>query len=255
MTFTLDQAAWASPWRQLAVADKVLLTGVTLAAALLLPAWPVSLLVVVGLTGAALTAARVPWRTWLTALTIPFAFVLIGVVSIAVQVGPVPVGEQMWWQAGFLSVTEHSVIRAATTAGRAAAGACAVILLAVTTPVADLVDAGRRIGIPGPALDIVNLMYRMLFVLADSATTMHQAQAARLGHVGFRRSVRSFGTLAGHLLARSWARATALEAGLAGRGYTDQMRTLPRVQPHSARFLAQTCCWVLALIGAGVLAS
>lgn len=251
--FALDDAAWASPWRRHAVADKAALTVGTLTAGLLLPAWPVSILVVVGLSFTALALARIPWRTWVMALTLPLAFVVIGVVTIAVQVGPQPPDAVTWWQAGPLWMSEESVARAATVAGRSAAGACAVILLAVTTPLVDLVDAGRRLRIPAPALDIAALMYRLLFVLAEAAATIRQAQAARLGYVGLKRSIHSFGTLAAGVLVRAWQRARRLEDGLAGRGYVDDLTTLQRWRPHSTCFLTAVAIWLCVLVVAGTL--
>ncbi|WOQ16813.1 cobalt ECF transporter T component CbiQ [Raineyella sp. W15-4] len=251
MAFSIDGAAWGSPWREVAVADKALLTLGTLFVGLSMPAWPVGPIVVVGLTAAALTLARVPWGIWIGALLLPAAFVVIGVLSIALQVGEVPAAATVWWSSGPFAVTAESVARAGTVLGRSIAGTCAVILFAVSTPMVDLVDAGRRLRIPGPALDIAALTYRLLFVLWESAVTIRAAQAARLGYVGFRRSVHSFGSLAAGVLVRAWGRSHRLEQGLAGRGYTDDLRTLQHVRPHSPVFLALTTTWLLVLLAAG----
>ena len=251
MAFSVDAAAWGSPWRHLAVADKVVLVFGTLLVNLLVPAWPTTAVVVLGLSLAATTLARVPWRLWLTALALPFAFVLTGVLAIAVDVGGVTQGSTVWWSWGQFAVTAESAARAGTVLGRSAAGACAVVLLAVSTPMVDLVDAGRRLGVPGPAMDIAALMYRLLFVLWESAVTIRSAQAGRLGYVGFNRSLRSSGSLAAAVLVRAWSRSQRLERGLAGRGYTDDLRTLPRVRPHSPAFLATCCLWLLALAAIG----
>ncbi|QGF23546.1 cobalt ECF transporter T component CbiQ [Raineyella fluvialis] len=251
MAFSLDAAAWGSPWRRIAVADKTFLVAGTLLLDLVVPAWPVTPLVVLGLSVAAIRFARVGWRLWLAALTLPLAFVVTGVLSIALEVGPVHPGSTIWWAWGPLAITAESVARAATVLGRSVAGACAVVLLAVSTPMVDLVDAGRRVGIPGPAMDIAALMYRLLFVLWESAVTIRSAQAARLGYVGLRRSLRSFGALAAGVLVRAWERSRRLERGLAGRGYTDDLRTLRHVRPHTPAFLAATCAWLLVLAALG----
>ncbi|MEA5154930.1 cobalt ECF transporter T component CbiQ [Raineyella sp.] len=251
MAFSVDGAAWGSPWRDVAVADKALLVLGTLFIGLSTPAWPVGPVIAVGLTVAALRLARVPWSTWLGALLLPVAFVVTGVLSIALQVGALSPSATVWWSAGPFALTAESVARAGTVLGHSIAGTCAVILLAVSTPMVDLVDAGRRLRIPGPALDIAALMYRLLFVLWDCAVTIRQAQAARLGYVGFRRSLRSFGSLAAGVLVRAWERSRRLEQGLAGRGYTDDLRTLQHVRPHSPVFLALTITWLLALLAIG----
>ena len=251
MAFSIDGAAWGSPWRRLAGADTTLLGVGTRLVDLLVPAWPVTPLVAVGLTVAAVGFARVPWRLWLGALALPVAFVVTGALSIALQVGPVSPGATVWWAWGPVAVTAESVARAATVLGRSAAGACAVVLLAVSTPMVDLVDSGRRLGIPAPAMDVAALMYRLLFVLWESAVTIRGAQAARLGYVGFRRSLQSFGSLAAGVLVRAWSRSRRLEHGLAGRGYVDDLRTLHHVRPHSPAFLAACCGWLLVIAAIG----
>ncbi|SDB80567.1 cobalt/nickel transport system permease protein [Raineyella antarctica] len=255
MAFSIDAAAWGSPWRRIAVADKALLVTGTLVLDLLVPAWPGTLLVAAGLTIAAIASARVDWRLWLAALALPLTFVLTGVLSIALQVGPPAPGSTPWWSWGPLAVTAESVARAGTVLGRSLAGTCAVVLLAVSTPMVDLVDAGRRLGVPAPAMDIAALMYRLLFVLWESAVTIRSAQAARLGYVGLRRSVRSFGSLAAGVLVSAWDRSRRLEQGLSGRGYTDDLRTLRHVRPHSPVFLAATGAWLLALAAIGTYGS
>ena len=64
------------------------------------------------------------------------------------------------------------------------------------------------------------LIYRFLFVLADTFAGMQAAQEARLGHVGWRRRIRSSGVLAANLLPRAMDRARRLETGLAARGWS-----------------------------------
>ena len=63
---------------------------------------------------------------------------------------------------------------------RSAAGTLSVLLLATTTPMADLLGWARRRGLPGPLVEIASLMYRILFVLLDVALAMRAAQVARL---------------------------------------------------------------------------
>ncbi len=241
MSFRLDETAWSSPWRRYAVADKAVPALGTLAAVLLLPAWPATPVVVAGLTAVALIAARVRPGAWLAAVAAPLVFVLVGAASVAVQVGARP------W------VSAESVHQALTVLGRGSAGACALILLAATTPMVDLLDAMRRLRIPAPLLDIAALMYRLVFVVWDSAATIREAQAGRLGYSTARASRHSFGALGAGLLVRSWRRARRLEDGMAGRGYDGDIRTLPTPRDHSPLLLVASGAWLAGLVTVGVL--
>jgi len=78
---------------------------------------------------------------------------------------------------------------------------------ALTTPATDLIGGLGRLGLPAEITEIALLMYRFLFLLGDTAMAMDAAQAARLGHVGARRRLRSLGLLIANLLPRSLDRA------------------------------------------------
>ncbi len=60
----VDDAAWASAWRRRSPGDKLLLCGGLVVCALVLPAWPGSVLVGLGAVALALGPARVPARTF-----------------------------------------------------------------------------------------------------------------------------------------------------------------------------------------------
>lgn len=239
----VDRAAWASPWRERSVGDKALLCLGLLAVAVVAPGWVVPLVVLVACCGLALGPAGVRASLWFGVLAAPAAFLLTAAASVAVVLGG---------DAGFVSVTGDSLARAGTVLVRGAAGTAAVLLLACTTPMVDVIAGLQKLRVPEPLLDIAALTYRLLFVLADVAVTVRRAQADRLGHDGFRRSLRSTALLASALFVRSWDRATRLTDGLAGRGFEGSLRTLPRSRRHSKRFVLLTLAGLTALIALAV---
>jgi cobalt/nickel transport system permease protein len=73
-----------------------------------------------------------------------------------------------------------------------------------------------------------------VFLLTDTAETMNAAQAARLGHITYKRHMKSLGLLVANLMPRSLARARSLEIGLAARGWHGDLRVLSSVRRASA---------------------
>ncbi len=59
--------------------------------------------------------------------------------------------------------------------------------MAMTTPLVDMVDLFRRVGVPVILIDVMTLMYRFIFVLLDSLDRMYVAQNSRLGYRSWRR--------------------------------------------------------------------
>ena len=167
----VDDAAWASAWRRRSPADKLLLCGGLVVCALALPAWPGSVLV--GLTAVvlALGPARVPARTFARAVRWPLAFIAVGALTSVVTVGT-----------GGLGWAPDAAARAGSLAGHALAGSAAVLLLATTTPMSDLLPALRGLRVPAAVIEVAAVTYRLLFVLLGSLHTIREAQTARMGY-------------------------------------------------------------------------
>jgi cobalt/nickel transport system permease protein len=233
----VDDAAWSSAWRRRSPGDKLLLCLGLVVCALVLPVWPGSLLV--GLTAVvlALGPARVPARTFLRAVRLPLAFVAIGALTTVVEVG----GDGVGW-------APDAAAQGGSLVGHALAGGAAVLLLATTTPMADLLPALRRARVPAAVAEVASVTYRLLFVLLESLQTIREAQTARMGYSSVRRSYRSSGQLAAAVLTRSWDRARRLQEGLAGRGLETGLRVLPEALPSSRPFLAATVAGLGVLV-------
>jgi cobalt/nickel transport system permease protein len=237
----IDDAAWSSRWRDRSVRDKACLSLGLLLTAALLPPWPTSPIVAVLALGLLVGRAGTAPSLVARALRGPLAFILIGCVSVAVVVSTAGGGLS-------LSVTPDSAGRAAGVAGHAVAGCAAMLLLAMTTPMVDLLAGLRRLRLPAACVEVAGLVYRMLFVLLESVGTIRESQTARLGYSSMSRSLRSAGMLTAATLTRSWSRARRLEQGLAGRELTGSLQTLDDPVPGSPVFLAGTATVLVALV-------
>ncbi len=237
MTLALDDAAWNSAWRRRSPGDKLLLSVGLVGCALALPAWPGSVLVGATAVVLALGPARVPARTFGRAIRWPLTFVVIGALTAVVSVG-----------SGGLSWAPDAASRAGSLIGHALAGTAAMLLLATTTPMSDLLPALRRLRVPAAVVEVASVVYRLLFVLLESLRTIREAQTARMGYSSPGRSYRSSGALAAAVLTRSWDRARRLQEGLAGRGMETGLRVLPEVLPSSRPFLAVSVAGLAGLV-------
>ena len=244
MSLAVDDAAWASAWRRRSALDKLLLCGGLVVCALVLPAWPGSLLVGLAVLVLALGPAGVPPRTFLRAVRWPVAFIAVGALTAVVSI-----------DGGGLGWAPDAAARAGALVGHALAGSAAVLLLACTTPMSDLLPALQRLRVPAAVTEVASVTYRLLFVLLDSLRTIREAQTARMGHATVRGSLRSNGALAAAVLSRSWDRARRLQEGLAGRGMETGLRVLPDERPSSRGFVVATLGGLILLGTAGVLAA
>jgi cobalt/nickel transport system permease protein len=223
----IDRVAHLNRWRNRSVTEKATLAFGMLTLALALPPGAGAPTVAAVMIMAALAGARVPPGVWLACAAAPMGFLLVGTVSLAVQL-----------DAGGLSLAPGGLTASAQLSARSFAALTCLLFLALTTPVTDLIAGLRRVGLPSEITETALLMYRFLFLLGDTATAMNSAQAARLGHTGARRRLRSLGLLTGNLLPRAFDRARRLEIGLAARGWEGEMRVLSTKTKISAPGLA-----------------
>lgn len=241
----LDHAAWSSPWRTRSLRDKAVLSLGLLLAAVTLPPVPGGLAVAGVSLALLLGPIRVGWARLVRISWLPVVSILIGVATVAVSPS---------WDAGpRLQVTAAGVTMAGELAVRAVAATLALFTLACSTPMVDLLSGLRRAHVPDPLIEIASLVYRLTFGLLESAGAIHAAQEARLGYANRRTAMRSASLGVAALFLRSWDRARRLEAGLAGRGYEDSLRTLEPARVRSAGFLAGAIT-LLAVLVAGSLA-
>lgn len=253
---SIDDAAWDSPWRHRHVAEKLLLSLGLVLTALLAPTWPGCLLVALASIAVVVGSARIPPRVLGWAALAPMSFLIMGGVAVAISIGEPSTAA--WWSWGPFSVSAASVGQALRLVAHGVAGTLAVLVLATTTPMVDMLTWLRSLRVPDALLEIASLTYRLLFVVLGTALGVRDAQRNRLGDdpIGpgaFKRRWQVTASLVGIVALRSWDRAARLSDGLELRGYESQLVTLPRERHFSWPFIAGTLAslvgiWTISVV-------
>ena len=112
--------------------------------------------------------------------------------------------------------------------------ALAVLLLAATTPMPDLLRCLEAIRVPGFLLTVLQFLYRYLFLVPEEAARMRIAAAAR-GGMTFRAAA---GALA-VLFVRSYSRGENIHRAMLARGFSGRFHSLATrsFTPADAAFL------------------
>jgi cobalt/nickel transport system permease protein len=98
--------------------------------------------------------------------------------------------------------------------------------LSLSTPMVDLLAVLRRLKVPKLMLELVALIYRFIFVLLETADTIHTAQISRLGYTNLTSAYRSIAALASTLFIRAYQRSDELYTALEARGYDGDLSVL-----------------------------
>jgi cobalt/nickel transport system permease protein len=235
----LDTAAYTSPWRHRHPGEKALLALGLLGCAVTLPPWPaapvVGTVALVCLLGPAGLRVSILAR----AARAPLLFVATGSLPLLVTVGG---GHLVSWNPSGLGA-------AAQLTARALAALLCLLLFAATTPLADVLPRLTRLGVPSAVTEVAALTYRMLFLLMDTARSVREAQAARLGYRTWRSAQRSLAGQGGAIFVRAFDRARRMEEGLALRGYDGSLRVAVENRDASPLFIALSLLLLAAIVG------
>jgi cobalt/nickel transport system permease protein len=166
------------------------------------------------------------------ALLCPFALV-VGMFNpifdrtVLLHLGPVGI------TGGWISFTSI-IIRAVLTAG------AAIIVVGVTGFPA-ICQALERLGAPRAFAVQLLFLYRYLFVLTEEGARVSRARELR-SFGGKGPGMSSFGSLAGHLLLRTWGRAERIHMAMLARGFRGEFHTR-REYHFGCRELIFLCGW------------
>lgn len=184
----------------------------------------VSAFVTVSMAAVTVGKGRVKWKDYVRFLMIPFTFLFVGTVMVAVEFGTDPGG--IWsFHAGWfrIYVTENSLVRAGKLAIRAMGGVSVMYFLALSTPVHEWLMVLRRLHVPEFLLELMHLTYRFIFLLTETWGHMNRAAASRLGYVDIRTSYHTFGSILANLFVTALKKASLTYDAMVARGYTDQL--------------------------------
>lgn len=159
---------------------------------------------------------------------LPMAFMSLSVFTIVFHSLPqaaepifaLQLGTSTW------GISSHSLQSGLAVFMRAIASLCCLYFLLLTTTLTSILTVFKTWHMPTLILELMQLTYKMIFILYDTARHVYQAQRTRLGYLGIRSSFRDMGVLATMTFIRAIKRSEALYTALEARGYNGEIRVL-----------------------------
>ena len=241
----VDPCANLSRWREHPIEVTAFSAGLVLLA-LLLPPVPCGLAIIAVSGLAVVVGAGIPAGVYVRVLLLPVSFLIAGSIALIFSVSTD--------DAGRLSVviTREGTTTAAIVFLRSLAAVSAMMLLALTVPMGEILSLLRRWHVPAVLTELMGLIYRLLFVFDETLHAMIRAQGCRLGYRNLRTSYRSLGAAVAALFIRAIDRARRLEMGLASRGYHGELRVLSCRHAVSRRAIVVILLTQLSIVAMGL---
>ena len=224
----IDTLAYSSKLKHKNPMEKIFLALLTMGVCLWADSIVVSLIVLSIMTWLTVCKGKTPLKIYSKLLLIPITFLSLGTLAIAVEINSYP--QEMILSVGLLGmvigISETGILSAVKVFLRALAAVSCLYYLSLSTPMSELLSALRKLKIPSLLLDLMNLVYRMIFIFLETVAVIHTAQKSRLGYVNLIASYRSLAGLVSSLFAQAYKKSDEMFTALEARGYRGEIHVL-----------------------------
>lgn len=198
-----------------------------------------------------LLIGRTPFRVYARLMSIPLTFIILSCITICVEFSLQPAGKY-FISLHFLyaGITRNSVTAAVKVFFKAMAGISSLYMLSLSTPVNEIVMVLEKLHLPKIVTELMNLIYRYIFILFDTALQMQTSARARLGFCGFRTSCKSFAMVSGSLFVNALKRAQSYYDALLSRGYDGRLEFLSEEYPLKPVHILSAVIYFIVVLSA-----
>ena len=193
------------------------------------------------MSGLTMYKAGIPAAAYGKILLAPFIFICLGAATILIDILP--------GSGAAMAVSSTGVTAAAAVFYHALGATSCLLFLCLTTPVTDIAWLLARLRLPDLLIELIDLTYRCIFILAGAADKIIRAQASRLGYGDMKATFRSSGLLAGAVLMRSLENARLMQLSFDSRCGDGPIRSLHPQRPVSVQNI------IIMLLAASVIAA
>lgn len=247
---SVDYYAYASHMRSWNATFKIIFSMLCLLLCLILNNIYVSIAVILIMGYMTVVIGGLELDHYISMLLIPIVFLLFGSAAIAVGFSWNPVGQYNLNVFGWFYIycSQASLWKASGLIFKALGAVSALYMMTLTTPLSELIVVLRKAHIPKVIIELMNMIYRYIFIMLDTHSRMKNSAEARLGYVDFKTSCYSFGQVASNLLIVSLKRGTDYYNALESRCYNGDLQFLEEEKPIRKNQVAGAAVVVALLI-------
>ncbi|WP_105615036.1 cobalt ECF transporter T component CbiQ [Vallitalea okinawensis] len=219
----IDNIAQESPLKGLHPVEKIIGCILTLTTLLVLKEIRSHLLAIVLLNMFLLFIAKINWKTLSLMLLAFLPFLLFGALSIALTLSV---------DSGItVNITSASLNQGIFIFFRSFSCLLCMYSLVLTTPIQQVIWGLRKLKCPTIICEMMLIIYKYIFILAETSKKIYLSQHARLGYKGYKQSLRSFAALLSALFIKSLDYGRKLFTSLESRGYVGTLHTVATYPP------------------------
>ena len=246
---SIDSFAYVSRLRPLSPNFKVLFSVLIILLCIGLNNVYVSAAILFSMAFLVVGVGGLPIGDYLSVLTVPLTFILLSVLTVAVDISSQPIGRyHLFLGLGYVYTTPALMWSGLRLLLKIIASVSALQLMVLTTPSSELISVLRRARVPGIFVDLMSLVYRFIFILMEVSAKMKNAAESRLGYRDLRTAFITFGGTASNLLILSLKKAGAYYDAMEARCYDGSLLFLEEEKKADMKIIAPAAAFLLYLL-------
>jgi len=222
--FVIDMHAYASKIRGWNPTFKVSLATVLLILCIALNNPYVSVAVLIAMAYLTMVKGGLSVNEYLSVLMIPITFILLGTLAIAIEFSFDPIGQYNLHCGFFYIYTSQEKLKEMIfLILKVFAAVSALQMMTLSTPSSEIISVMRKAHVPKLIIELMNIIYRYIFILLDVYSKMKNSADSRQGYCDFKTSCYTFGGIAGNMLIISLKKANAYYDAMEARCYDGEI--------------------------------
>jgi cobalt/nickel transport system permease protein len=218
--FSIDFYAYASKIRHWNPTFKVILSVTTMILCIVLNNPYVSIMVIIAMGYLTIVKGKIPMHGYLPILAVQIGFILLATFTIAIDFSRHPIGEYNLYLGFCYVITSQAKIKEVIfLILKIFAAISALQMMALSTPSSEIICVLRKAHVPKLIIELMNMIYRYIFILMDVYTKMKNSGESRLGYCDIKTSYYTFGSIASNMLVVSLKKANAYYDAMEARCY------------------------------------
>lgn len=247
--FAIDKHAYNSSLNDWNTTFKVSFLLIVLLLDILLNNIFCSIIIIVCMGYLTIVKGKIKIGEYVRFLLIPSTFIFLSSITIAFDFSITEVGIYSVNFGIFYIYTTLDKMKFAIFLSLKALAAISVVLtLTLSTPSGELINFMRKAHVPKLIIELMNLVYRYIFILIDIYNQMKVAATSRMGYCDYKTSLLTFSKIMSSLLVVSLMKANQHYDALESRSYDGEiifLKTQEEVKYSQIGFAGVFICWLL----------
>ena len=167
------------------------------------------------------------FKEYISILLTPLSFIILASIGIALGISSEYMGEfHIKIGVFYIYTSKDQLIETAKLIIKVLACVSVMQGLILSTMPYEIINALRKLHVPKLIIELMNLIYRFIFILIESYSNMKNSAMSRMGYHNFKTSISTFGNIASNILVVSLKKANAYYTAMEARCFDGDLNFL-----------------------------